>query len=451
MTVALSHPRDRGFAVPAADTKPAPTTGRVTPRAARIYLVLSALLAPVVVPAGPGQTALIDAVNLVAIAAFALFVVAPGRQGLRVPLFAPLVVVAVGSLIASGFAPSMSLAALSLAEDAYLFAWFVVLVNLMKTQRDLRLMRMAWTWAAVLVSLGAIGQFLAHNGGSVGALLGSRGLRPRSTMYNPNMLADYLMMSLFVALSLAAELRRVLLLAALGIIGLALLATKSNGGMIAFAAGGLVWGAFMVMTGPANRRGSYLAATVLVASLSGAAFWLGSEYGLGDRVLSTLSEHTFVGRMEHSTASRRHIWDQLEQVYARSPLGIGPGNSSSLTMGIADRERPDSYRSKEAHSDYLAYAIERGPLGLLGLLGLMVALFAQVAAYWRGAHRARGGTPRRARLWAGAMLAVLAASAVHSLVIEKFHFRHHWVFLALVCASAIVSTERASGTATEAA
>ena len=450
MTVAISHPRDRGFTAPAADTKPAPTSRRVASRAARTYLVLSALLAPLVVPAGPGQTALIDAVNLVAIAAFALFVVAPGRQGLRVPLFAPLMVVVVGSLIASGFAPSMSLAALALAQDAYLFAWFVVLVNLMKTPRDVRLMRVAWTWAAVLVSLVAIGQLLLHGGG-LGTLLGSRGLRPRSTMYNPNMLADYLMMSVFVVMSLAAELRRVPLLSALGIIGLALLATKSNGGMIAFAAGGLVWGAFMVMTGPANRRGSYLAATVLVASLAGAALWLGSEYGLGGRVVAALSEHTFVGRMEHSTASRRHIWDQLEQAYARSPLGIGPGNSSSLTMGVADRERPDSYRSKEAHSDYLAYAIERGPLGLLGLAGLMIALFAQVAAYWRGARGAKGGTSRRARLWAASMLAMLAASAVHSLVIEKFHFRHHWVFLALVCASAIVGAERTSGTTTEVA
>jgi len=187
-------------------------------------------------------------------------------------------------------------------------------------------------------------------------------------------------------------------------------------------------------------------------SLVGIGVWIGSEYGLGGRVVAALSEHTFAGRMEHSTASRAHIWDQLQVAYAHSPLGIGPGNSSSLTMGIADRERPDSYRSKEAHSDYLAYAIERGPLGLIGLLAFMIGLCGQVAVYWRGARRARGGgTSRRARLWAAAMLAVIASSAVHSLVIEKFHFRHYWVFFALVCASAIVSTARASAPATEAA
>ena len=444
MTVALSQPRDPGFAVPVAVPKP-------RARASRMYLAVSALLAPLVVPSGPGQTAVLDVVNLFAIVAFAMFVVAPGRQTLRVPLVLPMSLVAIGSLIACAWAPSLSLAALALAQDVYLFAWFIVLVNLLRTRSDLRLVRVAWVWAAVLVSLGALAQLLLFTGGSLGTLLGSRGMRPASTLYNPNMLADFLMMSVFVALSLAADLKRTTLLAALAIMGLALLATKSNGGMIAFAAASLTWGAAMVATGPAQRRGSILAVIVLLASLGGVAFWLGSEYDLGGRALASLSEHTFVGRMEHSSESRLRIWDQLEQSYARSPLGIGPGNSASLTLGLANRERPDSYRSKEAHSDYLAYAIERGPLGLVGLLGLMIALVAQVAVYWRGARRASGAVPRRVRLWTASMLAVLAGSAVHSLVIEKLHFRHYWLFLALICASALMSTVRVDGRAPEAA
>jgi hypothetical protein len=439
MTVALSQPRDPDFPVPAADT-------RSRGRAARIYLALSVLLAPLVVPSGPGQTAVLDVVNLFAIAAFVLFVVAPGRQTLRVPLLAPMLLVTIGSLIACAWAPSMGLAALALAQDAYLYAWFIVVVNLLRTRHDLRRMRVAWVWTAVGLSLGALGQLLVHTGGSLGTLLGSRGMRPAATLYNPNMLADFLMMSLFVALSLWAEVRRLPLMLAIAIMGLGLLATKSNGGMIAFAAGSVVWLAAMVATGPARQRGPVLAAAVLVASVMSMGLWLGTEYGLGDRAIRSLSEHTFVGRMEHSSQSRRRIWDQLESSYARSPLGIGPGNSASLTMGIAERERPDSYRSKEAHSDYLAYAIERGPLGFAGLIALMVTLFAQVAAYWRAARRANGGAPRRARLWAAAMTAVLAGSAVHSLVIEKLHFRHYWLFLALVCGSALMSTGRATAT-----
>ena len=444
MTVALSQPRAPGLPVPGADARPRDRGGRA-------YLVLATLLAPLVVPAGPGQTAVLDVVNLIAIAVFAIFVVAPGRQPLRVPLVAPMALVAVGSLIACAWAPSLGLAALSLAQDAYLFAWFLVVVNLVRTRRDLRLVRVAWVWTAVAVSLGALGQLLLHTGGSLGTLLGSRGLRPASTLYNPNMLADYLMMSVFMALSLAAEVRRLPIVLAIAVLGLGLLATKSNGGMIAFAAGALTWCVVAVALGPARRRGQLLAVVALAASLAGAGAWLGQEWGVGDRALRTLSEHTFVGRMGHSSESRLRIWDQLERSYARSPLGIGPGNSGALTVGIAERERPDSYRSKEAHSDFLAFAIERGPLGVLGLLALMTALFMHVAGFWRNSQRGRRGASRRAALWTASMTAVLVASAVHSLVIEKLHFRHYWLFLALVCASSLTAAESGPGAEREAA
>ena len=42
------------------------------------------------------------------------------------------------------------------------------------------------------------------------------------------------------------------------------------------------------------------------------------------------------------------------------------------------------------------------------------------------------------------MAAALAASAVHSTVIEKLHFRHFWLLLALVCGSSLVAAERAA-------
>ena len=87
----------------------------------------------------------------------------------------------------------------------------------------------------------------------------------------------------------------------------------------------------------------------------------------------------------------------------------------------------------------------------MGLLGLLAALFAQVAVYWRASRRTSGGAPRRARLWTAAMLAVLAGSVVHSLVIEKLHFRHYWLFIALLCASALISTGRTAGDPVEAA
>jgi hypothetical protein len=317
-------------------------------------------------------------------------------------------------------------------------------VNLLRSRRDLRAVRIAWVFAAVGVSLVAVAQLVLHNGGSLGSLFGSRGLRPPATFYNPNMLADYLMTSVFVAMSLAAEVRRLPLVIAIGVIGFGLLVTKSNGGMIAFAAGALAWCAVGIAIGPSQRRGGLIAGAALLATLLGAGVWVNAEFGLADEALRSLKEQTFVGRMEKSSASRMRIWDQLELAYARAPLGIGPGNSSALTVGIADRERPDSYRSKEAHSDYLGYTIERGPLGLAGLLGFMLATYLYVARYWQNSRRPDGRTSRRAALWTASMAAVLTASAVHSMVIEKLHFRHFWLFIALVCGSALMAPEEST-------
>jgi len=410
-----------------------------TGRGWRVYLALAAVLAPLCVPAGPGQSALLDIVNLVALAVF--FVVTMAGHKLRVPLAVPMLIIGAGSLLATLGAPSVKLVALSMSQDVYLFAWFVVLVNVLRTERDLRLVRVAWMWAAAAVAVVALTQLLLRYG-TLATLLGSRGLRPPATLYNPNMLADYMVISMFITISLTGLVRKRVLLPVMALLALGLLSTKSNGGMISFAAGAFIWVCVRAYTSRIPVR-TLAAVALLSVGMLGLGVWLNKEWGFGNGLLASLQEHTFAGRMEHSGASRMRIWDQLERSYARSPLGIGPGNSGALTLTIAERERPDSYRSKEAHSDYLAYAIERGPLGIIGLLSLTVVMFVQVGTYWR--HRPhRGAGRRRYSRWTAGMAAALAASAVHSTVIEKLHFRHFWLLAAIVVASAMVAAQRAA-------
>ena len=429
-------------------------------RGATAYLVLAAVLAPLCVPAGPAQSAALDFVNVLALAGFGLLLLAPGARpvlgdtdpplapSLRAPLILPMALIALGSLLATTGAPSVGLAALALLQDVYLFTWFLLVVNLLRDPAELRAVRLAWTATATAVALGAIAQVLFATHGSLLTLLGARGLRPASTLYNPNMLADYLVLSVFVTLSLVHELPRPAWAAALGAMLVGLLATKSNGGWIALLAGAAVWVVVRaVVEGRTLRR--IVAVAALLAGVLGTAAWLEMEWGVADAPLRALTRNTFMGRIEHSSASRRHIWDQLEHTYARSPLGIGPGNSGALTLSIEERERPDSYRSKEAHSDYLAYAIERGPLGLVGLLCMTLGGFMHVVRHRRSTRLAVAGAgdrtaARRAGLWTASMAAALAASAVHSTVIEKLHFRHFWLLLALVCGSSLVAAERAA-------
>ena len=403
------------------------------------YLVLAVALAPVCVPAGPGNIAILDFLNLIVLAVFGLMVLFPGRR-LHAPLLVPVAIIAAGSLLATVGAPSGKQAAIAMAQDVYLFFWFLALVNLIRGERDLRLARVAWMWTAVAISLIALGQlFLAY--GSLSTLLGSRGLRPAATLYNPNMTADYLVISVFVAASLAGQVRNLVLLPSLGVILVGILATKSNGGMLSLAAGAAVWGTVRLAT---SRVRPHLVATglLIVVGLGAFGLWLNREWRVGDSTLAVLFQSTFAGRMEKSQASRERIWDSLERAYQRSPLGIGPGNSNMLTLSITERERPDSYQSKEAHSDYLAYAVERGPLGLVGLLVLTGVLFAQVAATWRDRVH-RGERRRRMARWVAAAAAALTASAAHSAVIEKLHFRHFWLLLALVSAAALTARRHA--------
>ena len=430
------------FANPQAASRPAqaPATRRAFP-AARAYLAVAACLAPVCVPEGPGQTALLDFLNLAVLAVASLALLVPGRR-VRMPMMLPMVLVAIGSLLATFTAPSLKLATLALAQDVYLFAWFLLVVNLVRDAASLRTLQVAWMWTAVAISLGALGQVLAHSGGSLAGLLGSRGLRPWSTLYNPNMLADYLVISVFVTASASASLPRLVRWAVFGVLALGLLTTKSNGGMIALASGLVVW----TMVRAAIRSASpqrWLAGLALVVSLAGVGTWLQVEWGVADSLLASLRQHTFVGRMAHSSESRLRIWDQLERSYARSPLGIGPGNSGAIALSITERERPGSYMSKEAHSDYLAFAIERGPLGVLGLLLMTATGFVCVARYWGHAGDPAKRT-RGAGVWTAGMAAALAASAVHSTVIEKLHFRHFWLLLAMVCGSMYLAAQQAA-------
>jgi O-antigen ligase len=135
--------------------------------------------------------------------------------------------------------------------------------------------------------------------------------------------------------------------------------------------------------------------------------------------------------MGHSGQARGQIWHRLVETYKTRPLGIGVKNSSEQIVAIGERERPNSYRSKEAHDDYLAFALERGPLGLLGLLLGTVMAFAMVGRGRKHLDRRLGNAAAGGAVWA-AFLGALAASSMHSFVIEKLHFRHFWLLLALI-------------------
>ena len=419
----------------------------------RTYAVLTALLVPFALPAGPAQLALIDVLNLPALALF--FALAAGR-GTRVvlPFTLPMLLIGTGSLLAITNAVSVGASALALAQDAYLYLWFVALVAILARQRDLVPVALAWLLAGDVAALVCVWQAAAA-GAFPGELLSAEGFRPRGTFYGANMCADYLMLSVFVALSLRGRAPRLLVWGSMALLLVALLVTKSNGSLIALVVGAgasvLAWA--MRGEGSRTRRAGTLA---LLAALAVLAYGAYAQWGVGQGVAKSVGEGSVLGRMEKSSAGRKEIWRTLGSQLARHPLGLGPGNSVLQSVPIGHRVRPGtSFQAKEAHSDYFAYAIERGPIGLLGhllwvLAGILLVL--GVAGPPVAGVSPRLLAPEAARRieWLRAVfVGGLVASAVHSTVIEKLHFRHYWLFLALACAATAAAAFRPAGPATE--
>lgn len=391
-----------------------------------LYLLLVVALTPFVAPIGGTPAAWPDLVNGVALLVFAAGVAAR-RTAFELPLLPAVLVAAAGSVLAVSNAASLALSAVALAQDAYLYAWLVLAVALLRGRGEALFVRMAWGVVAAGVGLGCLVEAARSGGG----LLSLHGHRCSATFGNANMCAAYLLVGVFVWLGLAGRVRRSWVAAALALIALALLTTKSNGPLFALAAGLGVWAAVRAYErGVSVRRLAGVAALGVAALLL--AVWAVGVEGAGAGWFQALGEDTMFARMEHSGETRGRIWQRLEHTLSHDPLGIGPGNSSQQQVDIGERERKGSMQAKEAHSDYVGYAVERGPLGLAGLLAALVALATRVARGRRWLD-ARVGARQGGDLCAS-FSGALAALVVQSSVIEQLHFRHLWLFIALLWA-----------------
>lgn len=436
----------------AAGTWPAPGPGRVTAAAPVApgeavafsgrgwdrYLMLVVLLLPVLVPMGPQQTAFVDLLNVLALTSFTFTLLVRGTS-VSFLFLIPVLAMATGSLLATTNARSVSAAAVTMLQDAYLYAWFVALVAVMARRGELLRVRIAWVVVADLIVLYSIAMVATGNSAGIGVnsgvrdLLPTSGFRPAATFYNANQFGSYLVVSLFVVLGLLGRAPWALSLVSLGLIGLGLVHVKSNGALIATLAGLIVWA---VLRAWANRESvaRVLGQVIVVAAALLLFGWAAREWGIGSMLVSDVQRQSFIGRLSKSTESRSHIRRMLQSAYQHSPLGIAPGNSKFQPGPIGERVREDAtFPNREAHSDYVGYAIERGPVAFLGLLALLGAMFLRLAR-GRGSVAARvSGRGAVAALWAS-LVAALVAILVHSLVIEALHFRHIWAFLALACA-----------------
>jgi hypothetical protein len=388
------------------------------PRAPLLVTGALILALPLVAIQGPFHTTPMDPINLLFIVGCWACVIVR-REQVAFPLALPFWLIMVGSFAGLYGADDRIRAVLVIAQDVYLYLWFVTLAHFLS--RRCRLDDVAIIWAAVACAV-ALLTYLDSRMGLLGGLFAGT-TRATGTFDNPNMFGDYLVVSFFLTWAAAAGGRRLLYLALPVLLG-GTLATHSNGSLLSLVGGTGV----VVATSPVLWRPRHLGPLLIAAAA------LVMVVGLWHDDLSQLALARFDGsRTEVGGAAlkgageRLPIWEDLAHDVVTTPTGVGPGNFRAEADG--------NYLS--AHNEYLGQLVERSVIGLAGWCGILAGVLAML-----GCLRAAEAAAVRLPLALRPLYGLAAAIALHALVCELSHFRHFWLVLAMVAAAAAQATAR---------
>ena len=386
------------------------------------YLLGVAIIGlPLLVPGGPGNTAIADVGMLVVVAAVIVWLKREGTP-VAVPYLLPVTILVVAGAVAA-YHVRVGSALLPVVQDLFLLSWAAAVANAVRHRRWLlEVVLRAWVWSSVVwaavLCIGRVAGISWMAGTSA-----RDGGRASLTFDDPNLAANYFMMGLGLLLATSVVRRAVVRVLAAAVVLLAIVFTGSNG-----AAVGLATMAGVALLGAVGRRWGGL--VVVSASLLGLA-------GLAvvvphvdvNRIGAVAADSVQVlrdslGRSGESSGSRQELASETFGLYLGGDLvGVGPGQTKAALKG-----KGAAY-VKEAHNDYLATLVERGALGGVGLVALLVVVATRLGrvAVWRQSAWVRDLVPRPEVL-----LGLGCALAVVSLFYEVLHFRHVWAFLGLV-------------------
>jgi hypothetical protein len=344
------------------------------------------------------------------------------RQRLEFPLLLPMWLILVSSLFATlaGFAYSGSI--MAIIQEIYLFTWFIVLTNVLRTfsLSDLNWLMKIWSVVAcaeaitTLMGMLRIGPSMFYLTPLRDRVVTTGFARAAGTFLNANATAVYLSISFFVLLAVPWP---IWLRSVLGVwLFAGMFGTGSNGALIA-SLGGL---AILVVTHS------------IVKSRRKIMLW-GAIFGIGTSVVVVIA-FTFLpllfsglrfdtsgqllfltlGRFSHSLTERLNLIEWAWQTYSRHPWGTGPNSFASLRISL--------------HNDYVAFLFERGPVGAIGWLWMVGATLLRPL---RTASQLINKQQRWQILALGAgFLACVANAFVH----EVSHTRQMWMLMVFLFA-----------------
>lgn len=412
--IAAARPRGRRAAARAEEDA---RSGR---GALRLAAVAVALL-PLLRPGGPANTAPVDLIEGLTIAATLLWAGARGHR-FRLALGIPMALFMAGGALGAIRGPVPGSGAIALTQDALLVVWAWAVINVARTPGRLRALLHVWAYAAVAWAL----LLFAGLGAGIPALTGiasRNGTRTALTLIDPNVAASYWFVSIMIVWAVQRPRRRLHRLAAYALLTCALVSTGSSSGLVSLAVGV----ALAALLGIGRRVGGAPAVTVAAAvALAALVTFQAVDFRhLQER--ASASRWSFVrngiGRGEQSVGQRSTLLgESVTLLDTGGPLGQGP---VSTKPRLAAESAPFV---KEAHDDYFAALTERGALGALGLFLLLGSLGLRAAI--AGGARGRDGVLARPNAIVGALAGTLVAAAL----LEVLHVRHVWTLFALVAA-----------------
>ena len=301
--------------------------------------------------------------------------------------------------------------------------WLFAVTTSVRTEVHLRQTRLAWLGGAMVAAL--YGQWMwIHGQGAVAP-------RVASALDDVNSYGSYLVLSLFMAVTVLADDRRwgARLLASLSIAATTWMLILA-GSRIAFLAA-LGGGIAMAILAVPRRRWIVAAAAVVLTFTTVAGVWVLTPATEGNTPLGLVRNSTDPERVaSYFALTRQAIWSATTRAFLGHPLtGIGPGR---LYVTLGDYYLPDDPGlrppNEHAHNYFLQLAAETGAVGLIVFTWLLAAVLLPAL------RDPTGGLAGR-RVLAIAALGYLATCVSgHALILSR-QVVLFWSFLGLLAVS----------------
>jgi len=408
----------------------APPARRSLQRLAMVTITAAFVFAPILHPSGPLNSSPVDVLTVASIVTAALWASA-GHRKVRVPYFVPVALMVAAGAASGLHGPMPGLALAALATDVLLLAWCTSVTNVLSAPAVMRCALVAWSWSgifwAAIVVVAWLGNITALEG-----LQPAEGNRVLFTFGDPNYASAYWDVTILVLYATRVPSARWMRIVGYLLLGTALALTESNGGVLALA----VAIVFLILVRAYRTQGWVgTLATALVIGSAVVVFF--TAFPLNSiRAWAVASGQPLlvnsIGRSAQSSSERGVLISEMKSLFQHGDglLGIGP---ASVKPVLAAQLFP---YSNEAHNDFLAALVERGPIGLLGLLLLVGAVAARAGPILRGAVPDRYAAVVPVPV---GLVAALLVMAVNSFYEEILHFRFLWALLGIV---AILGADR---------